>query len=163
MHQIISSGSYKSYMPNAAKIFASYASQYVARSDAEFIAVSGTLDTRVQDVGSWSVLARHIGGSVNVHDSSKFSALVAQWRKERGIASSTTKIVTCPSYQKIIGMGEKAVPLILRQLRAEGDDPDHWFWALEMITGEDPIPVEAYGDTTKMAEAWLLWAQGSYA
>lgn len=33
-------------------------------------------------------------------------------------------------------------------------DPDHWFWALEMITGADPVPVEAYGDTVQMAQAW---------
>lgn len=41
-----------------------------------------------------------------------------------------------PAYQQIIGMGEKALPLILRDLR---DRPTgHWFWALNAITGEEP-------------------------
>jgi hypothetical protein len=51
----------------------------------------------------------------------------------------------------------------LRELETEGDDPDHWFWALEMITGEDPVPVNAYGNTILMANAWLEWAKGRYA
>jgi hypothetical protein len=72
-------------------------------------------------------------------------------------------MVMSPSYQRIIGMGGRAVPMILRELENSGDDPDHWFWALEMITGEDPVPVAAYGDTVRMAQAWLSWAQGRYA
>ena len=56
-------------------------------------------------------------------------------------------------------MGEKALPLILDQLRREGDDPDYWSVALEAITGEDPVPKEAYGDTMKIAEVWLSWAE----
>lgn len=93
----------------------------------------------------------------------RFRLLAEKWRKERGITSSATKMAICPSYQRIIGMGERVVPLILRQMQDEGDDPDHWFWALEMITDADPIPVEAYGDTVRMAEAWFSWAEGKYA
>jgi hypothetical protein len=66
----------------------------------------------------------------------------------------------CHSYQRIIGMGEKALPLILRQLRNEGNDPDHWFWALEAIAQVDPVPPEAYGDMEEMAQCWLRWAAG---
>lgn len=93
----------------------------------------------------------------------RFRLLSEKWRKERGVASSITDIVTCQPYQRIIGMGETAVPFILRQMQDEGNDPDHWFWALEMITGEDPVPVEAYGDTVRMAQAWFAWAEGRYA
>jgi len=76
---------------------------------------------------------------------------------ERGASSSITKAIMAPSYQAIIGMGEPAVALILAQLRAEGDDPDQWFWALECITGENPIKPEDQGDSAKMAQAWLTW------
>ena len=92
-----------------------------------------------------------------------FLLLTEKWHKERGITSSVTKMVICPSYQRIIGMGDKVVPLILRRMQDEGIDPDHWFWALEMITGADPVPTEAYGDTVKMAQAWFSWAEGRYA
>ena len=40
-------------------------------------------------------------------------------------------------YQQIVGMGMIAVPLILEELHRE---PDQWFWALECITEENPVP-----------------------
>jgi hypothetical protein len=89
----------------------------------------------------------------------KFQKLVTQWRIERGARSSITETVIMPAYQTIIGMGQSAVPLILAQLRSEGDDPDQWFWALQAITGENPVRPEDQGNFQKMAEAWLRWAE----
>lgn len=59
-------------------------------------------------------------------------------------------------YQQIIGMGQAALPLILAELARE---PDHWFWALEAITQEDPVPAEARGKVPEMADAWLAWGK----
>jgi hypothetical protein len=59
-------------------------------------------------------------------------------------------------YQQIIGMGPGAVPLILAELSQE---TDHWFWALEAISSENPVPPEAAGDVEKAAEAWLDWGR----
>lgn len=92
----------------------------------------------------------------------KFQQLRAQWEAECGITSSLTKIVLAPSYQRIIAMGPKAIPFILRQLELEGDDPDWWFWALEMLTGHNPVPDGARGNTVAMAKAWLDWGQREY-
>ncbi len=91
-------------------------------------------------------------------DKIKFFQLVKQWKTERGITSSVSDMIKCASYRSIIAMGQEALPLILTQLRREGGNPDHWFIALESITGEDPVPESAYGDMVKMAEAWLSWA-----
>lgn len=88
----------------------------------------------------------------------KFKALAAQWKKERGISSSLTKAVLCPSYQKIIGLGPDAIPLILERLREEGDRPDFWFWALECLTGENPVREDDMGNFRAMAKAWLDWS-----
>jgi hypothetical protein len=76
----------------------------------------------------------------------KFMRLVAEWKSETSITSSITEMVLHPSYQNIIGMGDTAVPLILSQIESEGDDPDQWFWALQSITGADPIPEEDAGN-----------------
>ena len=92
-----------------------------------------------------------------------FARLVVQWHHERGVTSSLSEMILCPSYLKIIGMGEAAIPLILAQMKEEKDDPDHWSAALEAITGVDPVPEEAYGDTVKMAEAWFAWAEENNA
>jgi hypothetical protein len=95
-------------------------------------------------------------------DCRKFKRLTAQWRSGRGTTSSVTDMVMCPSYQKIIGMGESAIPLILGELRSDGTEPDHWFWALRVLTEADPVNEEDRGDIVKMSAAWLQWglAQG---
>jgi hypothetical protein len=97
-----------------------------------------------------------------IDDKSEFKQLAAQWRLERGSTSSTTEIVLCPSYQAIIGMGAKAVPLILAEMEAEGEHPDHWFWALQALTKADPVSEEDEGDFRKMAKSWLQWASRRY-
>jgi hypothetical protein len=93
-----------------------------------------------------------------ISDAALFQQLASQWHKERGATSSITQMAICPSYQRIIGLGEKAIPLILRRLENEGDDPDHWFWALQALTREDPVPQDARGDMKEMARSWLDWA-----
>jgi len=40
----------------------------------------------------------------------------------------------CDAYQKIIGLGPDAVPLIIAQMQSEADEPDQWFWALQVLT-----------------------------
>ena len=87
-----------------------------------------------------------------------FRSLVADWRSQRGSTSSTTEMVLCPAYQSIIGMGPKAIPLILARLVLEGHDPDHWFWALQAITGANPVSEEDEGNLRRMSRAWLDWA-----
>ena len=86
-----------------------------------------------------------------------FQRLVHEWKTQRGASSSISKIVLCQAYQAIIGMGARAVPLILRKLRGEGDNPDQWFWALQAITQEQPVAEKDWGNYRNMARAWLEW------
>ena len=95
--------------------------------------------------------------SAVVADDALFQLLIKNWHEERGATSSITQIIACTSYQRIIGMGERALPLIFDRLQAEGDDPDHWGWALHVITGVNPVSPEAAGDTVQIAQAWLDW------
>lgn len=87
---------------------------------------------------------------------SRFLALAAVWKAERGVTSSITEMVMHPAYQEIVGMGPDALPLIIEEL---GKKPDHWFWALRAITGEDPVPAGSRGNVDEMAQAWVEWAQ----
>lgn len=59
-----------------------------------------------------------------------------------------------PAYQAIIGMGEIALPLILESLSRRLDP---WFWALEAITEDNPVPRRFRGNMEEMARAWLRW------
>lgn len=89
----------------------------------------------------------------------RFQWLTEQWRVERGAMSSITAAAMCPAYQAIIGMGQGAVPFILEMLRAEGKEPDQWFWALKAITGDDPVSESDRGDFVAMANSWLQWGR----
>ena len=81
-----------------------------------------------------------------------FAKLADEWRKETSHISSVETIAMHPAYQRIIGMGPAALPLILKEMARE---TDHWFWALHAITGENPIPEEDAGYMDRMTQAWL--------
>ena len=85
----------------------------------------------------------------------EFCHLVAQWEYEIRLFSSLDKICMHPAYQRIIGMGEKVLPLIFRELAT---DPAHWFWALSAITGENPVQPHQRGNLKAMTRVWLEWA-----
>src|SRR5215467_7979368 len=87
----------------------------------------------------------------------ELSALAAEWKRTRPRASSSiVKLAMHPAYQRIIGKGRAALPFILRELERE---PDHWFWALSAITGEDPVAEEDRGCFEAMTRAWIKWGR----
>ena len=86
----------------------------------------------------------------------KLLALAAIWRYRVGPASPVTQMVAHPAYLQIIGLGRAVLPYLFRELARQ---PDHWFYALAAITGQDPIPAEAEGNVPAMTAAWLGWAR----
>jgi hypothetical protein len=86
----------------------------------------------------------------------RFSALAEEWRQRTGHLSNLTKMFADPAYQEIISMDWDVVPVILRSLEKK---PDHWFWALREITGENPVPLEHAGHVAKMAQDWVEWGR----
>ena len=86
----------------------------------------------------------------------RFERLARQWEEDTRFTSSITEMVLHPAYQQIIGMGPAALPLLLKALRKK---PDHWFWALKVISGEDPTPPECAGRVSAMRDAWLSWGR----
>ncbi len=86
----------------------------------------------------------------------KFDRLAMEWRSAIRYVSSLSQMVTHPAYQTIIGMGVEAIPLMLERL---GRQPEHWFWALKSIAGEDPVPEDERGDVEAMSRTWLSWGR----
>jgi hypothetical protein len=86
--------------------------------------------------------------------SDRFKQFAKQWKNESRYMSNTAQMAMLRSYQNIIGMGEPAIPMILEELRRK---PDHWFWALEAITLENPVSQEAMGKVEEMANEWVQW------
>src|SRR5216117_3328493 len=92
--------------------------------------------------------------SQNTDLETTFHELADTWRRETGHVSSVEQLAMHPAYQRIIGLGQPAIPLILNELRTR---PNHWFWALRAITGDDPVPPEHAGSLKLMAQDWLNW------
>jgi hypothetical protein len=86
----------------------------------------------------------------------RFRRLAAEWKEQSRYLSNTAQMAMLKPYQHIIGMGWPAVLLLLEELQRE---PDQWFWALESITGENPVPLEAAGKIRLMAQAWIDWGK----
>lgn len=86
----------------------------------------------------------------------RFLFLKMKWERETAHLSSAAKMAVHPVYQQIIGMGPIAIPYILAELYI---NPDHWFWALSAITGDNPIRPEHRGRIQKMTEDWIEWAK----
>jgi hypothetical protein len=92
--------------------------------------------------------------AANTELAERFSRLVDTWRRDTRRLSSVTQMALHPAYQKIIGMGWAAVPLILREMQERGG---HWLWALHAITDEDPAPEGA--TFHEAVQAWLEWGR----
>ena len=83
-----------------------------------------------------------------------FQDLLEGWRRETWFLSHIQQRVLHAAYQRIIGLGWGAVPLILRELEQR---PDHLLWALQAITGEDPA--RHTHDLQAGVAAWLQWGR----
>jgi hypothetical protein len=87
---------------------------------------------------------------------SRFRELAGKWRAETDHLSSMSAMIGNANYQAIIALGNKIVPILLRELRTE---PDYWFAALQQLTGANPVAVEHRGKLKQMAEDWLNWGR----
>ncbi len=91
-------------------------------------------------------------------DHERFNELADQWEIETVLLSRTDLMIKHPAHQKIISMGEPAVPLILQRMRSQGG---HWFTALREITNANPVQFADRGNVSAMQEAWLKWGEAN--
>ena len=86
----------------------------------------------------------------------RFQILAKIWRDECAHLSSVREMVMHPAYQQIVGMGPSVLSFILKELERQ---TDHWFWALQAITQENPVLAEHRGNVAEMTRDWLEWAR----
>lgn len=97
------------------------------------------------------------GAAASESDRARFEALARKWKEERNpYTSSVAELIDHPAYREIVGMGQVAVPLMLREFQTEAE-PDFWFNALRTITGVNPVPKASRGKLDEMARAWVEW------
>lgn len=86
----------------------------------------------------------------------EFYKLAEEWKNSRNPFSDIKEMTSVPAYSKIVLLGWPAVPLILKELSQE---LDHWFEALFLITGENPVPEPDLGKMKLMRDYWLEWGK----
>jgi hypothetical protein len=86
----------------------------------------------------------------------RFDALASRWEMETSHLSRVEQRIMHPCYQKIIAMGPIVLPHILHRLR---DRPDHWFWALNLLANENPVPPDFRGTASDAARLWVEWGE----
>ena len=96
---------------------------------------------------------KHITGVK--HEFEKYKGI---WEKETLLSSSTTEMTNHPAYLHIIALGTDVVPLLLRDMLQSSN---HWFSALQKLTGANPVPKDHRGKIQLMIGDWVKWAKNS--
>ena len=93
-------------------------------------------------------------------DEQAFRELAEQWRVETSHLSIASEKANSFAYHQIMAMGEKALPLILRELQVKASD---WFWALRAIARDraPSIPDEDKGMVRRIADRWIEWGKAN--
>jgi hypothetical protein len=103
-----------------------------------------------------------IGQSVFIQEmykqqlSKKFDLYSGIWKTETMFSSNSSEITNNSAYRSIIGLGKDIIPFIIEDLK---QSENHWFYALELLTGENPIKSEHRGIINLMKSDWLNWAE----
>lgn len=82
----------------------------------------------------------------------EFKESYTRWLEDSVFDSLPDRMRRHNSYQRIVAMGDRVVPLIAAELRKE---PSFLFLALEDITKHDPVPEAALGNLRQTVDAWL--------
>ncbi len=98
--------------------------------------------------------------TVSVDTKVLFRALADKWRRETAHQSIISQRLQHPAYRQILSMGRSIVPLILEEMERQ---PDHWFYALVLLTGENPVPADFAGTVSDAADLWFHWGRSRYA
>lgn len=88
----------------------------------------------------------------------EFERLVNQIHKDTRFSSNMQTTFLHPDYQKIIGMGKVALPLIFENMKYNNPHV-FWYHALRQITNEDPVDKKLWGNVRAMDDCWLKWWQ----
>lgn len=85
-----------------------------------------------------------------------FKANLNRWQQESMIESDWDAVTQLDSFQRIVGLGGAAIPLILQEL---DHSPSLLVLALEDILGSGPLSDDMRGDVPRMIGAWKEWLQ----
>lgn len=128
----------------------------VTEPDAAVVAVRGAAPTRFpkRRLKRQASLPKKFVGSFRADPiAAEFQDLADRWEDDTLITSSIQIMVDHDAYRRIIQMGPRVVPLIIRRME---QSQRYWFPALVRITGVNPA--EGLTSVPEAIEAWRRWA-----
>jgi hypothetical protein len=99
-----------------------------------------------------------IQNKLETQEFKRFLILKEKWESETLFVSNGSLIISNSAYKNIINIGGMAIPWIFREMKK---NDNHWFYALEKITGKNPIKNENIGIISKMKDDWLNWGENN--
>jgi hypothetical protein len=133
-------------------MYADYIDDVAAAPQTRYIVI-----TPAQEVSFARPVLRKRSSDETSHDvASEFMSLAKQWKEDTLYSSSLEDICFHPAYQTIMAMGEKALPLILRELCRQFG---HWFYALSHIVREDMA--KGTKDIEEARRRWIEWGRNT--
>jgi hypothetical protein len=90
--------------------------------------------------------------SFTFKDKEHFKSLANEWKLETSHLSFIRQKIAHVAFLKILLMGEKALPYIIEEIQT---DPNHWFFALRLISGDNPV--RAGASVEEAVAAWTDW------
>ena len=118
------------------------------------IQVKERVQQRTQHVAQ--ITDREFALKSNSNIVAQFDELARIWESDSPPGVDLGEKVIHLAYQRIIGLGPSAIPVILSKLE---DQPSHWFWALHVLTGADPVIAHHRGRLRDMANDWVEWGK----
>lgn len=85
-----------------------------------------------------------------------FNKFKIEWLNNTKKYSSSSEIVSDVNYNYIISMGKDVIPLIFEDLEKTNN---HWFHALVILTGRNPVKEENIGYIEKMKDDWIMFGK----
>lgn len=86
----------------------------------------------------------------------RFQQLANEWLRDTAFVSDPIEKFMHPAHMKILGMGEKILPLVLMEVEKMSG---HWFMILDAISAENPVTPEDQASPERTAQAWVEWGK----
>ena len=102
----------------------------------------------------WTKLFRNSERPLQNFIEERFSQLANKWRDDVMFLSDPSEMVMNINYLRIVALGESAIPFIKSALE---ESCEHWFVALEAITGHTPEPAPGGFTPASLRNYWLDW------
>lgn len=128
-----------------------YSQPYGVTEEANIMKIN--FSNALKDFAGTSVI---VSRKIENENFKEFIRLRDKWKDETLFVSSGMEIITNSAYREIISKGKIVLPWIIRELQQSND---HWFVALESLTGANPISEEHIGNIVEMKKDWLNWAK----